>query len=582
MTDENPALPDTDPVLPKALTGITGLDEITGGGLPAGRPTLVCGSAGCGKTMLAIEFLVRGATQFGEPGVFMMFEESAADLTANVRSLGFNLDKLVAEKLLVLNYVHIERSEIEVTGEYDLEGLFIRLGHSIDSIGAKRVVLDTVEALFAGLSNHAILRAELRRLFRWLKDRGMTAIITGEKGSGDLITRYGLEEYVADCVITLDQRVTDQISTRRLRVLKYRGTVHGTNEYPFLIGERGLSVLPITSLQLDHKATGERVPTGIARLDEMLGGLGVFRGSSVLVSGSPGTGKSSIGAKFLETACRRGERALLFAYEESNAQILRNMRSIGIDLEPWVAKGLLRIHSSRPTLHGLEQNLVMMHDAVRAFDPSVVVVDPISNLTTERSELEVKPTLMRLIDFLKQEQITTLFTSLTRGGAATTAPEDSQVGVSSLMDTWLLLRNVEFNGERNRTVYVLKSRGMVHSNQVREFVLSAAGIDLVDVYLGSDRVFTGTARVVQAAHEHAAAELRREEHERKLRRLGSKRKALEAQIAALQAEGEAEEAEMNFAIAQEILQTKTTQHNTTAMAQLRGGRPAGNGGTEET
>jgi circadian clock protein KaiC len=582
MSDEPPALPDTSAVLPKAPTGITGLDEITGGGLPAGRPTLVCGSAGCGKTMLAIEFLVRGATQFGEPGVFMMFEESATDLTANVRSLGFNLDKLVAEKLLVLNYVHIERSEIEVTGEYDLEGLFIRLGHSIDSIGAKRVVLDTVEALFAGLANHAILRAELRRLFRWLKDRGMTAIITGEKGSGDLITRYGLEEYVADCVITLDQRVTDQISTRRLRVLKYRGTVHGTNEYPFLIGERGLSVLPITSLQLDHKATGERVPTGIARLDEMLGGLGVFRGSSVLVSGSPGTGKSSIGAKFLETACRRGERALLFAYEESKAQILRNMRSIGIDLESWVAKGLLQIHSSRPTLHGLEQNLVMMHDAVRAFHPSVVVVDPISNLTTERSELEVKPTLMRLIDFLKQEQITTLFTSLTRSGTAATAPEDSQVGVSSLMDTWLLLRNVESNGERNRTIYVLKSRGMVHSNQVREFVLSAAGIDLVDVYLGSDRVFTGTARLAQAAHEHAAAELRREEHDRKLRRLGSRRKALEAQIAALQAEGEAEEAEMNLAIAQDSLQTKTTQQTTTAMAQLRGSHPAGTGGTEET
>jgi circadian clock protein KaiC len=580
MRDEPPALPDASAVLPKAPTGITGLDEITGGGLPAGRPTLVCGSAGCGKTMLAIEFLVRGATQFGEPGVFMMFEESATDLTANVRSLGFNLDKLVADKLLVLNHVHIERSEIEVTGEYDLEGLFIRLGHAIDSIGAKRVVLDTVEALFAGLANHAILRAELRRLFRWLKDRGMTAIITGEKGSGDSITRYGLEEYVADCVITLDQRVADQISTRRLRVLKYRGTVHGTNEYPFLIGERGMSVLPITSLQLDHKATSERVPTGIARLDEMLGGLGVFRGSSVLVSGSPGTGKSSIGAKFLETACRRGERALLFAYEESHAQILRNMRSIGIDLESWVAKGLLRIHSSRPTLHGLEQNLVMMHDAVRAFHPRVVVVDPISNLTTERSELEVKPTLMRLIDFLKQEQITTLFTSLTRSGTAATAPEDSQVGVSSLMDTWLLLRNVESNGERNRTLYVLKSRGMVHSNQVREFVLSAAGIDLVDVYLGSDRVFTGTARLAQAAHEHAAAELRREEHDRKLRRLGSRRKALEAQIAALQAEGEAEEAEMNLAIAQDSLLARTTQQTTTAMAHLRGSHPAGTGGTE--
>ena len=397
--------------LSKALTGIQGLDEITGGGLPAGRPTLICGTAGCGKTMLAMEFLVRGATQFGEPGVFMMFEENAAELTANVRSLGFDLEKLAAQKMILLDHVHVERSEIEETGEYDLEGLFIRLGHAIDSIGAKRVVLDTVEALFAGLPNHAILRAELRRLFRWLKDRGMTAVITGEKGEAT-ITRYGLEEYVADCVIVLDQRIAEQICTRRLRVVKYRGTAHGTNEYPFLIGERGFSVLPITSLQLDHKASAARVPTGIARLDEMLGGKGVFGGSSVLVSGSPGTGKSSIGAKFIDAACRRGENALLFAYEELSAQIVRNMRSIDIDLEPWIDKGLLQIHASRPTLHGLEQHLVMMHDAVRAFRPSVVAVDPISNLALEGQDSDVKPTLMRLIDFLKQQQVTTLFTCL--------------------------------------------------------------------------------------------------------------------------------------------------------------------------
>ncbi len=389
--------------LRKAPTGIQGLDEITGGGLPAGRPTLICGTAGCGKTMLAMEFLVRGAMQFGEPGVFMMFEENAAELTANVRSLGFDLETLVAQKMILLDHVHIERSEIEETGEYDLEGLFIRLGYAIDSIGAKRVVLDTVEALFSGLPNHAILRAELRRLFRWLKDRGMTAVITGEKGDAT-ITRYGLEEYVADCVIILDQRITEQISTRRLRVVKYRGTAHGTNEYPFLIGEQGFSVLPITSLQLDHQASAARVLTGIARLDEMLGGKGVFRGSSVLVSGSAGTGKSSIGAKFLDAACRRGENALLFTYEESSAQIVRNMRSIDIDLEPWVKKGLLQIHASRPTLYGLEQHLVMMHDAVRAFHPSVVVVDPISNLTLAHNDSEVKPTLMRLIDFLKEQQ----------------------------------------------------------------------------------------------------------------------------------------------------------------------------------
>ncbi len=496
-------------LLPKSPTGIIGLDEITGGGLPSGRPTLVCGSAGCGKTMLATEFLVRGAVEFGEPGVFMMFEENAAELTANVRSLGFDLNELVKQNKMILDHVHIERSEIEETGEYDLEGLFIRLGYAIDSIGAKRVVLD--------------------------------------------------------------HRVTEQISTRRLRVLKYRGSAHGTNEYPFLIGERGISVLPITSLQLDHAAPVERLSTGIVRLDEMLGGQGVFCGSSVLVSGSPGTGKTSIAATFVDAACRRGERALLFAYEESSAQILRNMQSIGIDLAPWVKEGLFKIHASRPTLQGLEQHLVAMHDTVKVFQPAVVVVDPISNLTLDRSEAEAKPTLMRLIDFLKQQQITTLFTSLTTGGNGTSAAEDSQVNVSSLMDTWLLLRNVELNGERNRLIFVLKSRGMAHSNQVREFVLSDAGIDLVDVVLGADRVLTGTARMTQASLELSATELRRVDQERKLRKLASRRKAIEAQIAALQAESEAEEAEVQFAIAQEASQEKITQQNIADMTQLRSG-----------
>jgi len=569
MLAERPAAPC------KAPTGIQGLDEITGGGLPVGRPTLICGTAGCGKTMLAMEFLVRGATQFGEPGVFMMFEENAAELSANVRSLGFDLEKLAAQNMVLLDYVHIERSEIEETGEYNLEGLFIRLGHAIDAIGAKRVVLDTVEALFSGLPNHAILRAELRRLFRWLKDRGITAVITGEKGDAT-ITRYGLEEYVADCVIVLDQRIAEQICTRRLRVVKYRGTAHGTNEYPFLIGERGFSVLPITSLRLDHKASTARVSTGIARLDEMLGGKGVFRGSSVLVSGSPGTGKSSIGARFVDAACGRGENALLFSYEESSAQIVRNMRSIGIDLEPWIERGLLQIHASRPTLHGLEQHLVMMHGAVRAFHPSVVAVDPISNLTLEGHDLDVKPTLMRLIDFLKQQQITALFTCLCSGGGAT--PEDSQLGVSSLMDTWMLLRNVEFNGERNRTIYVLKSRGMAHSNQVREFVLSDKGIDLVDVYVGADRVLTGTARVSQETHERTAAEMRRLAHHRRLVRLAGRRKAIEAQIAALQVEADSEAAEVNFANAQQALQEQTTQQDTQAMERLRGAGAAAGGG----
>lgn len=521
--------------------------------------------------MLALEFMVRGATQFGEPGVFMLFEENASELSANASSLGFDLDALQADKHIVLDYVHVDRSEIEITGEYDLEALFVRLGHAIDSIGAKRVVLDTIEALFAGLPNQGVLRAELRRLFRWLKDRCVTAIITGERGEGNAITRYGLEEYVADCVIVLDQRIRDQISTRRLRVLKYRGTAHGTNEYPFLIGAHGLSVLPITSLQLDHEVSSKRISTGIARLDDMLGGQGVYRGSSVLISGSPGTGKSSIGARFAEAACARGERALFFAYEESSAQVIRNMRSIGVDLEPWVANGRLRIYSSRPTLQGLEQHLVAVHDTVRSFRPDVVIVDPISDLTMARDETEVKPTLMRLIDFLKKEQITAIFTCLTSGGDATSAPEASQISVSSLMDTWLMLRNIEFTGERNRTIFVLKSRGMAHSNQVREFVLSDRGMDLVDVYLGADRVLTGSARLTQEAVERAGDALRAQDHQRKLRQLAGKQKSIEAQIASLRAEAEAEIEEVHFAITQDTLLKKTAKRDTDAMALIRGG-----------
>ena len=557
--------------LPKTPTGIGGLDQITGGGLPKGRPTLVSGAAGAGKTMFAVEFLVHGAMEFGEPGVFMMFEENSRELTANVRSLGFDLDRLVADKLILLDHVHIERSEIEETGEYDLEGLFIRLGHAIDSIGAKRVVLDTLEALFAGLPNHAILRAELRRLFRWLKDRGMTALITGEKGEAS-ITRYGLEEYVADCVITLDHRVDAQISTRRLRVVKYRGSAHGTNEYPFLIGSHGISVLPITSLQLDHEASLERVATGIPGLDEMLGGKGVYRGSSVLVSGAPGTGKSSIGASFVDAACRRGERAMLFAYEESASQIVRNMRSIGINLEPWIKKGLLEIHASRPTLQGLEQHLVSMHDVVKSFNPAVVAVDPISNFTFERDDNEVKPTLMRLIDFLKKENITAVFTSLTSGALAVSATEDSEVGVSSLMDAWLLLRNHEQNGERNRTVFVLKSRGMNHSNQVREFILSDSGIGLVDVYLGAGGVMTGSARIAQGELDRAAAKELEHEQQRRTRQFAVHRKAIAARIAALEAESEALDIDRETFESRESMRDQLEKQNADAMTLKRGGR----------
>lgn len=485
---------DPAPSLPKAATGIAGLDDITYGGVPRGRPTLVCGAAGCGKTLLGIEFLVWGAQRYGEPGVFMMFEESAKELVANTRSLGFDLDPLVAEGKLVIDPVHLERSEIDETGDYNLDGLFIRLAHAIETVGAKRVVLDTLEALFAGLSNEAVLRSELRRLFRWLKDKGITALITAERGDRTL-TRYGLEEYVADCVIVLEHRVANQLTTRHLRVVKYRGSTHGTNEYPFMIGSKGFSVLPITSLRLDHPAPNERVGTGIAALDAMLGGQGVFRGSSVLVSGSPGTGKSSMAALFAHAACLRGERCLLFVYEESSAQMLRNMRSIGVDLAPWLARGLLLIHAARPTLQGLEQHLLQMHDLVVEHQPAVVVVDPISNLTFDESDRALKPTLMRLIDFLKREQITALFTNLSSDNGVNMP--STQIGVSSLMDTWLLVSNLEFNGERTRTLQVLKARGMAHSNRVREFVLSDNGVDLLNVFMVGERVVTGRARQIQ-------------------------------------------------------------------------------------
>ena len=522
--------------LQKERTGIPGFDEITLGGLPAGRPTLVCGSAGAGKTLFAMEFLVRGATLYNQPGVFISFEESNEELTTNVASLGFDLNQLVVDKKLVLDYVFIERSEIEETGEYDLEGLFLRLGHAIDSIGAKRIVLDTLEALFSALPNEAIIRAELRRLFRWLKEKGVTALITCERGEGKL-TRYGLEEYVADCVILLDNRVENQISTRRMRIVKYRGTSHGTNEYPFLIDEKGFSVVPITSLGLSHPAPTEYISSGIARLDTMLDGKGFYRGSSILVSGTAGTGKSTIGAHFVESACARGERALFFAFEESQDQIVRNMRSIGIDLEKFVKKGLLKFQNARPSTWGLELHLAMIHNMISEFSPSVVMVDPITNFLAIGDRIETKQMLTRLIDFLKSRQITAMFTSLTSGGDDL---EDSEVDVSSLMDAWLLVKNIECNGERNRGLYILKARGVAHSNQIREFLLTDHGIQLVDAYVGSEGVLMGSARSSQVAREKAAEVDRKLVMERKQRELRRKQELYEAQLIALKSQYETE------------------------------------------
>jgi len=541
------------------------LDEITGGGLPRGRPTLICGSAGCGKTLLSMEFIVRGAVEYGEPGVFMAFEEMPQELTANVRSLGFDLDALVKKKKLALDFVRVERSEIEETGDYDLEGLFIRLGAAIDSIGAKRVVLDTIEALFSGLQNEGILRAELRRLFRWLKDKGVTAIITGERGEGTL-TRRGLEEYVSDCVILLDHRVTDQVSTRRMRIVKYRGTSHGTNEYPFLIDEDGFSVLPVTSLGLQHEVSEERISSGVPRLDNMLGGKGFYRGSTILVSGTAGTGKTSIAAHFVDAACRRGERALYFAFEESPGQLIRNMKSIGLDLQQSVNKGLLTIHSSRATFYGLEMHLALIHKLVQERRPHVVVLDPVGALIQAGTRRDAHVMIVRLIDFLKVRKVTSVLTNLNSAGEAL---ERTDVDISSIVDSWLLLRDVELGGERNRAMYILKSRGMRHSNQLREFVMTKKGIDLLDVYVGPEGVLTGSARLSLEARERAAVDASRQQAERKERDRLRRREALEAKIIALRKEFDSEDEEVALLASEEEARSRRLAEERQVMASRR-------------
>ncbi|HSC22288.1 MAG TPA: circadian clock protein KaiC [Casimicrobiaceae bacterium] len=554
--------------LPKAATGITGLDELTLGGLPRGRPTLVCGGPGCGKTLLAMEFLVRGALQFGEPGVYVTFEESEEELAQNVRSLGFDVEALVAQRKLAFDFVHVDAREIEEAGEYDLEGLFVRLALAVESVGAKRVVLDTIESLFGGFTNMALLRSELRRLFRWLKDRDLTVVITGERGDGTL-TRQGLEEYVSDCVILLDHRVRDQISTRRLRIVKYRGTSHGTNEYPFLIDAHGISVLPVTSVGLDHRVSDERVPTGIARLDSMLGG-GFYRGSSILVTGTAGSGKSTIAAHFADATCRRGEACLFLAFEESREQIARNMRSVGIDLAAHFRSGLLRIEASRPSLYGLEMHLAQIHRLVMDVRPSVVIVDPISNLGVHT--LDASAMLLRLMDYLKSEGITALFVNLTTGGKAL---EATDVGVSSLIDTWLVLRDIEAGGERNRGLYVIKSRGMRHSNQIREFVITSHGIDLLDVYAGPDGVLTGSLRASQEARARADAVAREQEQQRRQRELASRRAMLQAQIEALRHEANALDDEIGHEARRYASATNTIEQDEQAAVLRRsGGNPA--------
>ncbi len=481
--------------------------------------------------MLGLEFLVRGATQFGEPGVCVTFEETPADLEMNVASLGFDLRKLQRQKKLAIDHIYIDKAEIAETGEYDLEGLFIRLNGAIDMIGAKRVLLDTPEALFAGLSNVGVLRSELRRLFQWLKDKGVTAVITGERGEGTL-TRHGLEEYVSDCVVLLDHRVQNDAVTRRMRILKYRGSTHGTSEYPFLIGDHGISVLPITSLGLIHNATDARISSGVSALDQMMGGKGYYRGSSVLVTGTAGTGKTSLAAHFVDAACRRGERSIFFAFEESAQQIVRNMRSIGIDLARWIKKGLLTVDSVRPSAYGLEMHLVRMHHMVKELKPSVVVLDPISGLMPAGSEHDVSSIVLRIVDFMKSEGATGFFTALSSEDDL----QSTSLSISSLVDTWLLLRNIEVNGERNRLLYVLKSRGMAHSNQIREFMMTDRGVNLRDIYIGPRGVLTGSARVAQEAEERRNELLKRRDERQREIAIRASMAAIDAKVAALQAE----------------------------------------------
>lgn len=568
-------IPDSD-LLAKVRTGIAGFDEITGGGLPRGRPTLICGSAGCGKSLMATEFLVRGAQEYGEPGVLMTFEETAADIRKNVSSLGFNIADMVARKQLVVDHVFINRNEIEENGDYDLEGLFIRLAHAIESIGAKRVVLDTIESLFSGLNNQAILRAEIRRLFGWLKDRNMTAVITAERGDGSL-TRHGLEEYVSDCVVLLDHRVIGQVSTRRLRVVKYRGSTHGANEYPFLIDTNGMSVLPLSSASLDYKVSNARISTGVPELDVMLGGKGFYRGSTIMLSGTSGTGKSSVAACLAHATCQRGERAMYFSFEESQAQILRNMKSIGMDLAPHVEGGLLQFHASRPTVHGLEMHLVKLHRLIDEFKPSVVILDPVTNLSAAGNVNDSNSMLIRLIDFLRKKGITAFFISLTSGGRTA---EGTDEGMSSIVDTWLLLRDLEAGGERNRALYVLKSRGMPHSNQVREFVITSRGVRLVPTYLGPSGVLTGSARLIQEARDLAVETSVHDELRRKELVLDHRRQAVEAQVEALRAGFEADKQEFSRVVATE--RTKRTRDQADRRATARSRRVAGNGNSNGT
>jgi len=557
----------------KTPTGIAGFDQITDGGLPSGRPTLICGGPGSGKTIFAIEFLVRGAER-GEPGVFVSFEESADDLERNMAALGFDLERLTAQKLLAVDYVHLDPAEIEEAGGYSLDGLFVRLEHAIDSIGAKRVAIDTLEGLFGTLHDDAVVRAETQRLFRFLKDRGVTVVVTAEAGIHTL-TRQGLEQYVSDCVVSLNQKVSDQSATRYLRIVKYRGSNHGTNEYPFLI-DRGFSVVPATSLQLDYQVSLDRISSGVPSLDTMLSGNGFFRTSTVLISGSAGCGKSILAAHLANATCERGERAMLFAFEESPSQIVRNMRSVGLDLQKWQDRGLLQVRATRPSLYGLEMHLVSMHKAISEFRPNTVVLDPISSFMSAGTPYQIKAMLVRLFDWLKTQQITGLVTCLTTPQTR----EETDIGISSLIDTWIEVRDLEFAGERNRALYLLKSRGMSHSNQVRELIISDSGVSLADVFSGPDGVLVGSAKSSELRKRAREERERAADAARSERLLELKRETLEARIASLRAEYAAQEEEVQRILSAARDRAEAVRVDQDSVAQMRneaGNRPTNPG-----
>lgn len=547
----------------KCPTGIPGLDEITRGGLPRGRPTLVAGGPGSGKSVLAMDFIMRGILEHREPGVFVSFDERPLDVARNAASLGFDLKQLEGRKKLVVDHISMNKPELK-TGDYDLEGLFIRLERSIRAVNAKRVSLDSLDALFSGPFDDSVLRPELRRLFDWLKAKGVTALITSERGKGEL-TRHGLEEYLSDCVILLDQRVEQDISTRRLRIVKYRGAGFGTNEYPFLIDEQGVTVMPITSRALRHGVSKERVSTGIARMDAMLGG-GYWRASAILMSGTAGTGKTTLASHFADAMCNRGERCLYFSFDEAPDQIRRDLLSVGINFEKWEKRGLLRIESLRATTQGLEEHLHLITQKVRSFKPAAVIVDPITGLLPLAPMYASHSMLTRLIDFLKGEMITTFFTSLTEGQGA---PERSGLGVSTLIDTWLVVRDIESNGEKNRGMFIVKSRGTNHSHQVREFLLTDRGVQLVDVYVGPAGLLVGAAGMSQLAQEKAENMEKHQDIVRKRHALEAKRKAFEKQMDATRASYDAEENEALRSFSEMEKRRKTLISDRTSVAAYR-------------